>query len=496
MRLWLALPALAALIALAPSCLDPTQITLEISTEAACGAVQADGVTIRVGAPDTVATPQAQVIDATGCSPAAGPAGSNRVGSLVVVPSGAGDTLSLTVILGVDRSTDQCVVDAPDGCIVARRSLRYIAHRSLKLPIELRTDCLGVSCPADQTCVHGACVGASVDDTACSGDVCGESSLDGGACSADLATDPKNCGACGFDCSGGECKGGVCSLYPPGTQPEPLAPGACIAVAGDKVYFTTGANKQMEGDVLTVPRAGGPPEPVATGVPGGTFGIASDAKDVYYAHGDGVAALSTGVSVFTGGAYGPVATDGTHVCAGVTTTPGRIDCVGVGTVLGNVVGTPVKLAVGGGYVYSTWTSGTVWRASAASASTPVSTLTTTQPSPDGIAIVAPGQQTFFSARGAGQIDLIVEGQTPVVKPAGIAIPGPRGLAYDGASDTLYIADEGATGGSGTSPAGAIWRAKAGVASKLASGQDHPDCIAIDAGAVYWLSGNVPMKVAR
>jgi hypothetical protein len=100
------------------------------------------------------------------------------------LPSGPlDDTVSLRVVLGVGRSADDCVArdgGAADynGCIVARRTLRYLPHTPLTLPIVLRKACEGKACPG-QTCVQGQCVDPTiVDPSRCIDDQsCGEQAL-------------------------------------------------------------------------------------------------------------------------------------------------------------------------------------------------------------------------------------------------------------------------------------------------------------------------------
>ena len=60
-------------------------------------------------------------------------------------------------ILGVGRDPTDCATNFGTGCVVARRVLNYIPHTRLALEVPLNTSCLGVACPASQTCVDGAC---------------------------------------------------------------------------------------------------------------------------------------------------------------------------------------------------------------------------------------------------------------------------------------------------------------------------------------------------
>lgn len=97
--------------------------------------------------------------------------GDGFVGSLVVVPGSSDDAqLSVRVVLGVDRDARTCAPPKYDGCIVARRLLRYTPHERLRLPITLDADCKNVPCDAASTCAKGACVSAEVDLSSCTSD--------------------------------------------------------------------------------------------------------------------------------------------------------------------------------------------------------------------------------------------------------------------------------------------------------------------------------------
>lgn len=153
-------------VGIVASCKEPTSILVEARTNVAyqAGAV----TTFTVGAPGETEGPGVT----TETQKAWGPDG--FIGSLAVVPAtGDGATLSVRVVLGVRRATRECAPPAYDGCIVARRRIRYVPNERLVLPIDLRLRCLGVACSADTTCdAFGACVPAQLDATACNDEGC------------------------------------------------------------------------------------------------------------------------------------------------------------------------------------------------------------------------------------------------------------------------------------------------------------------------------------
>jgi len=144
-------------------CRDATEIELDISTDAICGEHRGTSITtgklgdIEHEAPETATTT---------CTPSSDAAGERggRIGSLVIVPSGDKDEkVAVRVVTGFGKSPEACIADGyMGGCIVARRSLRFQPHESIRLPIQMLADCLNVPCNATQTCVHGQCVSAEI----------------------------------------------------------------------------------------------------------------------------------------------------------------------------------------------------------------------------------------------------------------------------------------------------------------------------------------------
>ena len=175
---WWLLPLVLVL-----GCQPPTEITLEISTDIACGELR--GTAITVGGAGEIEGKDATTVTST-CS------SDGRIGSLVVVPSGASNEhVALKIVAGRNYPVDDCRPsadpahnygphDSPStGCVVARRELSFIRHTPLKLDIDLRSSCVGEPCRPDQTCVGGSCVSSTIpDESVCSTEQgCAESVL-------------------------------------------------------------------------------------------------------------------------------------------------------------------------------------------------------------------------------------------------------------------------------------------------------------------------------
>jgi alpha-tubulin suppressor-like RCC1 family protein len=221
-----------ATAALLLGCRAPTEITLELTTDIPCGDL--DGTAITVGAPGEVESKTEGTV-----THSCGETG--RIGSLVVVPSGATDAhLDIKVVAGRGYPVESCTPDndyrpgnAPGkGCVVARRSLPFIPHQPLTLDIELRAVCVGEPCQPGQTCVRGSCVSSTVDPSGCDSDQgCDESTLipDGGPAPPAVPLWGRGDGICArrtsgeIDCWGGNSLG----LLGNDTEvdPSPVQPG-------------------------------------------------------------------------------------------------------------------------------------------------------------------------------------------------------------------------------------------------------------------------------
>ncbi len=164
-------------------CQAPTEVFVHVTTDVPCD--QLEGVTITVGNVGEVETKPSTTSTAD-CQ-------NGELGTLAVVPSGAKDQeLTIKVIAGVKRDAETCTAPGyGTGCIVARRTIRYVEHSKLPLGVMLRSSCNGVVCATDQTCVNGGCASASVSSASC-GTACDETSL--AAAGPAQAPSPLVCG--------------------------------------------------------------------------------------------------------------------------------------------------------------------------------------------------------------------------------------------------------------------------------------------------------------
>ena len=173
------------------ACLEPTQVTLRLDTDARCAGQSGDGdvigqIAIFNGVDltrDDLASPTTVTSD---CSEGSG---TNTIGSLVIVPGTSSSQLEVAIVATVTRpdgttaSLDDCLERersntlAGQPCIVAKRRLSFIESTPLDLPVTLATECIGVQCADDETCKDSRCVPAEVE---CSASGCLAPSGEGG----------------------------------------------------------------------------------------------------------------------------------------------------------------------------------------------------------------------------------------------------------------------------------------------------------------------------
>ncbi len=152
--------AFGAIVLASASCRSPTDVMVRVFTNAPCASLD---VSLRLSAAG--ATGGAENGGQKGCrDPSAVPA---DVGTIVLVPGASDEPMTIRVMAGIGRSAQSCVDSFGKGCIAARRSLSYVKHTSLDLPILLDTQCDGLACSEQTTCVFGKCVDATVDPNGC-----------------------------------------------------------------------------------------------------------------------------------------------------------------------------------------------------------------------------------------------------------------------------------------------------------------------------------------
>ena len=156
-----AIIVLVWVFALLPSCLEPTQITLDIRTDVRCD--QAKGISITAGDQGSVQTAPPRLVSRD-CSP------DGRIGTLVVTPEGDRDAdVAFRVVMGVDVPVEECTPEKRNkGCIEQKRLVSYVEHTPIELPIDMLLICLGVYCDPASTCAaNGKCVPARVNPEDC-----------------------------------------------------------------------------------------------------------------------------------------------------------------------------------------------------------------------------------------------------------------------------------------------------------------------------------------
>lgn len=236
-------------LVVATSCKEPTQVIVEARTNVPHRAGLA--TTFSVGAPGAVEKAEATTESRE-------PWGADGfVGSLVVVP-GTGDDAPLAVklVMGIRVEARECKPPEYQGCIVARRRLRYVPHERLRLPIGIYARCEGVSCDESSTCnALGLCVSAEIDPSTCASDsgcrVPGDDApppvVDGDASTPnDATTDGSadaNDGGAGGDATDAADAGGDAGAATPGYVECPGAPGGRCSTANDTFCcYTPGTN--------------------------------------------------------------------------------------------------------------------------------------------------------------------------------------------------------------------------------------------------------------
>jgi alpha-tubulin suppressor-like RCC1 family protein len=219
------------------ACRSPTQIKVPMSLDFACD--KHVGSAITTGVLDAIET-RPPTGASTQCDPA-----TRSLGDVVLVPSGdAHGDVAIKVVVGVGRPADRCAPPAYEGCIVARRALKYVEGATLTLPIVMHESCVDVPCSPTETCVEG------------------------GRCVSAVVRDPSRCAqasGCGEDQLGAPADpdGGVpdADAGPGVDAPTPIAAGykhTCVAKNGNVSCFGDNGTGQLGRDPSIVPFSAAP----------------------------------------------------------------------------------------------------------------------------------------------------------------------------------------------------------------------------------------------
>jgi hypothetical protein len=184
----LGLGAFASIGGLTWACLQPTQVTLAVTSNVPCEDAAGDEFNdLAIYAERKLDTAKLEFPVAASSACDASSAGS-ELGTLVLIPGTDDLAVEIAVVAGIARNgsvdssavlsmtAEECAGKVGDReefskypCILARRRLDFIESTPLTLTIELSSDCIGRYCDEGSTCFRGACVDAEV---LCDGEGC------------------------------------------------------------------------------------------------------------------------------------------------------------------------------------------------------------------------------------------------------------------------------------------------------------------------------------
>jgi len=150
--------ALAITLFCAAGCLDPTQATIELRTNAPCGdAGQVAGTLHETG---VLAGSSSRVRTSDLNTSTSQCESDGSIGSIVLYPDSDAKDASLVAIGALGSETAENCLEIVQGrragslaaCIIARRRVSFVERRDLAIPVLLDDACAGVSCADDTTC--------------------------------------------------------------------------------------------------------------------------------------------------------------------------------------------------------------------------------------------------------------------------------------------------------------------------------------------------------
>jgi hypothetical protein len=331
--------------------------------------------------------------------------------------------------------------------------------------------------------------------------------------------DPKNCGGCNVVCNT-TCTGGVCPLFTPdaGGVPPNVGDNACLTIDSANVYWGTGA---AAGSVWSVPIGGGTPS-LVIGSQAMPHPMASDGTNLFFGDQGGGATTCTGSiqSVPVGGAtkVNPIASGQCYpldVVVDATNVYWTNSGDGSVWMSSKTTANPTNLvpAAGQGHaqylrvdatnVYFTdATAGVVKRVPITGGNGATAVTTTGISAPGHLAL--DGTTIYFGSRGtsttapSSQILSVGIGATNAApSPVVMGLASINGIQTDGTN--IWFAEITNTVPY-TGRSGEIHRVTVGGTggALLASMQNGPNCIAVDATSVYWINtgGGIISKTGK
>ena len=147
------------------SCLEPTQVTIELTSDA-CSSLADVEILLEGDAPVAQTNVKCQ---------------GDRIGSLVFIPSHRKDRFDVRVRAKGKSPGATCAGEITTDCIQANRSIAYVPHTPLVVPIALDGACRDRRCDVGSTCFAGDCVPSDVSNL-CRDGVCRPPVPDAGTC--------------------------------------------------------------------------------------------------------------------------------------------------------------------------------------------------------------------------------------------------------------------------------------------------------------------------
>lgn len=147
----------AIAIASSTACQDATQFKLVLTTDIPCTSLRSVAINAAGSVTDAQTQIADRVVNATteNCRQLSPDVA--ELGDLFLVPgqNKPSDTEGAVVVrVGVEKvDARECMPPLYRGCVVAKRTFRYLPHTSVNLPIKLSRECLDLPCSSDLTCI-------------------------------------------------------------------------------------------------------------------------------------------------------------------------------------------------------------------------------------------------------------------------------------------------------------------------------------------------------